>query len=156
MAAAVRTAASPTRPVVVGVDGSPRSAHALRWAAEEAQLRGAEVIAVHACEAPSRIAPYAPVHPSGPGPERLLRDGQTHLADLVLDALGVSGGGAVRQVCEQTSPVRALLAHARGASLLVVAAGGDVAGGAGIGPTALACVRNAGCPVVVLPVEHGG
>ena len=40
-------------PVVVGVDGGPRSARALRWAAEEAWRRYTEVVAVHACIAPA-------------------------------------------------------------------------------------------------------
>lgn len=34
--------------IVVGVDGSPASHAALRWAAEEAALRGAAIVAVHA------------------------------------------------------------------------------------------------------------
>jgi len=31
--------------VVVGVDGSPGASDALRWAAKEAQLRGADLVA---------------------------------------------------------------------------------------------------------------
>ena len=34
--------------IVVGVDGSPESLEALRWAAQEARLRGATLRAVHA------------------------------------------------------------------------------------------------------------
>ena len=152
-AAPMRVGPSMAGPVVVGVDGGPRSIRALRWAAEEARLRGAVVIAVHACESPGPVAPYAPVHPQQPGWEQQLRDEENHLADLVRDALGVPGVVEVRQVCEPTSPVRALLAHADGAALLVLATSADTTGGTGIGATALACVRHAPCPVVVLPSE---
>ena len=48
---------------------------------------------------------------------------------------------------------RALLTHAAGASLLVLATSVDLATGTGVGATALACVRRAPCPVVVLPNE---
>ena len=48
------------RRIVVGVDSSAESAAALRWACREASLRGAEVHAVHAIEAPCHsTASYA-------------------------------------------------------------------------------------------------
>src|SRR3954470_23673210 len=40
---------SPDRPVVVGVDGSPASIRALRWACEDAALRGVSLRAVAVC-----------------------------------------------------------------------------------------------------------
>src|ERR1700758_3327812 len=52
------------RRIVVGVDGSAESATPLHWACREASLRGAEVHAVHAREAPCHsMASYAvPAH----------------------------------------------------------------------------------------------
>ncbi|WP_127508515.1 universal stress protein [Actinoplanes solisilvae] len=44
-------------PVVVGVDGSARSARALEFAAGEASLRGAELIAVHVWRTPALAGP---------------------------------------------------------------------------------------------------
>jgi len=38
--------------IVVGVDGSEPGSEALRWAADEAALRGAELVAVHAWDYP--------------------------------------------------------------------------------------------------------
>ena len=40
------------QPIVVGVDGSPGSRQALRWACSEAALRGVSVVAVMAWEPP--------------------------------------------------------------------------------------------------------
>jgi nucleotide-binding universal stress UspA family protein len=48
-----RDAGRPAGPVVVGVDGSRTSAFALVFAAEEAALRGAELIVLHAWDAAS-------------------------------------------------------------------------------------------------------
>jgi len=134
-------------PVVVGVDGMPRSVGALRWAADEALHRGVGLVAVHACEPAGPIAPYAPVPERGPDLDRETE----HLADLVRLALGDEPRVPVRQVCEPTTATRALLARGRGASLLVLATSADIATGVGIGATALACVRHPPCPVVLLP-----
>jgi nucleotide-binding universal stress UspA family protein len=137
--------------VVVGVDGTYRSIGALRWAADEARRRGVGLLAVHACDPAPRVASYAPVHPQAPAPEVVLGSEREHLADLIRTAFGADPGVAVRQVCEPTSPIRALLAHGRGACLLVLATSTDLVSGIGIGSTALALVRHPPCPVVVLP-----
>ncbi len=138
-------------PVVVGVDGTPRSVGALRWAADEAARRGVELVAVHACGVEPVIASYAPVHPSRPDPEEILGTEHDHLAELVRSALGEHPAVPVRAICEATSAIRALLGYGHDASLLVLATSTDQASGVGVGSTALACVRNPPCPVVVLP-----
>lgn len=139
-------------PVVVGVDSTHRSVEALRWAADEAARRGVELHAVHACEPGGHTASYAPVHPTTLAPDQLIGIETEHLADIVRGALGEQPSVPVRQVCEPTSPIRALLAHGQGASLLVLATSMDLVTGVGLGSTALACVRHPPCPVLVLPI----
>lgn len=46
---------APRRRVVVGVDGSPSSCAAVRWAAEYARLVGGVMEAIHAWDTPSAI-----------------------------------------------------------------------------------------------------
>ena len=72
-----------TRRIVVGVDGSETSRHALRWAAEEALAHDAELNVVHAWDSPSpgagvglspgRRAPAAVEEQHGAA-EQLVRD----------------------------------------------------------------------------------
>ena len=49
--------------IVVGIDGSDASKNALRWAVEDARARGAEVVALHAYEAPVSVLDAAPATP---------------------------------------------------------------------------------------------
>lgn len=49
--------------IVVGVDGSPASVRALRWALDQAELTGAAIQAVCAWEGSSGRGPKVPVYP---------------------------------------------------------------------------------------------
>jgi nucleotide-binding universal stress UspA family protein len=141
-----------TRTIVVGVDGAPRTVAALRWAASEALRRDAEVVAVHAWDNVLRPATYAPVSDCTDPDESAER-----AANLLTGAVRTAFGGAppvpVRPVVDDRAVVPALLSQARRAELLVVAtrAPDGRPFDTGPGSTTLSCLRQAPCPVVVLP-----
>ena len=144
------------RRVVVGVDGTPRTVAALRWAAAEAMRRDAELHAVHAWGNALRPASYAPVADRGT-PDECARRAAARLAETVRAAFGASPPVPVRELVDDRAVVPALLDHARDAELLVVATRSGAAGGrpgeSGPGSTTLSCLRQAPCPVVVLPTD---
>lgn len=136
--------------IVVGVDGSPSSREALRWALRQAALTGAVVDAVTAWRDPSSYGGYA----------WLVED--TAYRDLAAKALSESvsatvapdSGVSVRQLVVQGHPARVLLDAARGADLLVVGSRGHggITGGL-LGSVGQHCIQHASCPVVVVR-EH--
>jgi nucleotide-binding universal stress UspA family protein len=141
--------------VVVGVDGAPRTIAALRWAASEALRRDAELVAVHAWGSMVRPASYAPVG-AGASPDECATQAAEVLAAAVRTAFGAAPPVPVRQVVDPRAVVPALLDHARDAELLVVATrtgAGARPGESGPGSTTLSCLRQAPCPVVVLPTD---
>jgi nucleotide-binding universal stress UspA family protein len=140
------------RRVVVGVDGTARTVAALRWAATEARRREAELYAVHAWGSALRPASYAPVADYST-PDECARRAAARLAETVRAAFGSTPPVPVREVVDDRAVVPALLDHARGAELLVVAtrSGGGRPGESGPGSITLSCLRQAPCPVVVLP-----
>jgi nucleotide-binding universal stress UspA family protein len=135
------------RRIVVGVDGSAESAVALHWACREASLRGAEVHAVHAREAPVRgVASYAV------RPQALPAD-----ADADVDVMwrsvmpDLATGVPVRTEVASGLTARILLERCEGADMLVLGSAGDAAGPSrSAGPVIRACLRRAPCPVVVI------
>lgn len=140
-----------TRRVVVGVDCTARSVAALRWAATEALRRDAELYAVHAWGSALRPASYAPVAERST-PDECARRAAARLAETVHVAFGAPPPVGVREVVDDRAVVPALLHHARDAELLVIATRRSGAPGeSGPGSTTLACLRQATCPVVVLP-----
>jgi nucleotide-binding universal stress UspA family protein len=140
--------------IVVGVDGAPRTIAALRWAASEALRRDAEIVAVHAWGTVLRPASYAPVGDCA-DPDESARRAAGLLARAVRTAFGDTAPVPVRELVDDRAVVPALLSQARRAELLVVATrASDVPGGrfdSGPGSTTLSCLRQAPCPVVVLP-----
>jgi nucleotide-binding universal stress UspA family protein len=140
-------------PIVVGVSPVTGSPNALRWAAEEALLRKAELVAVLAWR-----PPRAPAAPGGrPPPTVVSVGGEDHakvaeesLREFVVTALGSADGVRCRAV--RGTAASALLAAARDAELLVV---GEPRPGrmASVRASLVApqVVHRAPCPVVVMP-----
>jgi nucleotide-binding universal stress UspA family protein len=136
--------------IVVGVDGSPSSLDALRWAIAQAHLSGAVVEAVTAWDYPPTYGWSIPV------PDDALATGaRTALADSVREAAGPDGPAAqIHASVVHGNAAQVLLEAARGADLLVVGNRGH--GGfaeAMLGSVGQHCVQHAPCPVVI--VRHG-
>jgi nucleotide-binding universal stress UspA family protein len=137
--------------IVVGVDGAPRTIAALRWAASEALRRDAEVVAVHAWGSIPRHASYAPVTDCT-DPDESARQAADLLSAAVRRAFGDAPPVPVRELVDDRAVVPALLSQARRAELLVVATRApDGRFDSGPGATTLSCLRQAPCPVVMLP-----
>jgi len=142
-----------TRPtIVVGVSGSRASEEALRWAADEARRRDADVRAVLCWSAESR-AYYAPPH----GPQE--NGSHEHARRLAATLREILGGdeppGLTTEVVEGTAE-RALIARSAGADLLVLGSTSSALAGGAVGPVVRACLYRAHCPVVVIGPSGDG
>jgi nucleotide-binding universal stress UspA family protein len=138
---------SPPRPIVVGVDGSPASVEALRWAAGVAQTRHCELVAVGVWE-PHAMASYAP---SAVASVDARERAEHALTTAVRDVAAAAPSVRVRQVPAAGLAARVLLRQAQGADLLVLGGRRHATPFTpAAGPVALACLRCAPCPVVVV------
>ena len=138
-----------SRPVVVGVDGSPASLAALRWAVEDARRRGCGVDAVTAWHADYGVM-------IGPLPAEVFADvspqAMKAAAQRVLDR-SVEGfeGVEIRQILVEGDARDVLFKAAEDAALLVVGnRGHSRLVEAIIGSVSAYCVHHASCPVVVV------
>ncbi|MFD7658167.1 universal stress protein [Actinosynnema sp. NPDC059797] len=134
-------------PIVVGIDGTPASERALRWAMDEALQRGAPLHVVNA---------YA-YEPLADWTMLTEQDARARSEALVEDALREAAVGRLEfpriiRHCVRGPAAEALEQRARGAAMLVVAAhGGSRFRQVLMGSTSAHCVRHAETPVVVLP-----
>ena len=149
--AAMNTAHGKPR-IVVGVDESPASLAALRWAAREAGLRATRLQVVQAWErARWRVAPYAScVRLRGTDEARAAAGAR--LEGAVRTMLGPASAIPVTVEVAEGLATQVLLDRAAGAELLVL---GGVAstGRDAIGPVARDCLRHPPCPIVVVSWE---
>ncbi len=130
--------------VVVGVDGSPGSQSAVRWAAQQATLTGATLLAVSSWRWPNYITRVPP------GID-LAKDTKRTLDDVLEQALSGSENVTVTRHVVEGPPGPVLVAQSHDASLLVVGAQGRaVFTGMLLGSVAEYCVRHGSCPVVVV------
>jgi nucleotide-binding universal stress UspA family protein len=136
--------------IVVGVDGSASSAQALRWAAEEARVRGSRLEAIQAWEGTIGRIPSRPTSD----------EASKHHADEVL-AAAVAGLPADERPAKidsravQGKAAAVLIEASAGADLLVVGShghGGVV--GAVLGSVSHRVAEHAHCPVVIVREPH--
>ena len=137
--------------IVVGIDDSEQARAALRWAAEQARYRSARLRVVHA---------FQPHHLAGVfgiaklQPDAVWRaDATRWLADVVREEIGDDVSELELEAhAAQHGPAAAVLAAAAGAELIVVGSRGRGATGSALhGSVSSAVLRQARCPVVVVP-----
>lgn len=138
-----------TGPVVVGVDGSPQSLQALRWAADQALLQHAELHIVVAWNVPNTLGWSVPL-PEDFDPAEPARQVVADAEKLVSqDYPGV----VVKPHIEEGLAKKAIAdaAKALGASLLVVGARGyGEVTGLLMGSVSQYLAVHAECPVVIV------
>jgi nucleotide-binding universal stress UspA family protein len=111
--------------IVIGLDGSAGSAHALRWAIDMAKRLGGEIVAVHVDSLPTYIpAPMGIVPPAETPEQRAdLREAFSTEWCLPLRKSGVR----YRSVLEESTPISAALIEVglrEGADMIVVGSRG--------------------------------
>jgi nucleotide-binding universal stress UspA family protein len=143
--------------IVVGVDGSPPSVAALRWAAEEAALRDAALVALHAWS----YVPAAPIAepgmipmPAGDLPGYLDAEQGAARAELegaIADAFPAGAPVAIDERLVEDSAGDALVSAGAEADLLVVGSSGRSGlTSVLLGSVSRHVVSHAHCPVVVV------
>jgi nucleotide-binding universal stress UspA family protein len=138
--------------IVVGIDTSDHAKAALRWALEEAQLRQATVVAIHAWEPPV-VAPGLEPAPQLNIAAVLaeLRDAADRLARRIVEEVaGQEPPVTVEPTAVEGPAATALVEAAEDADLLVVGSRG-LGGFRGLllGSVSQQCVQHAPCPVLV-------
>jgi nucleotide-binding universal stress UspA family protein len=137
--------------IVVGVDSSAEALRALRWALEEAALRGAELQLVHSYPTPELTALPAVV--TLPSDEELRRAAEDIL-DEALEAVGGPGDVPIVKSVRAGGAAAVLTEVAADAQLMVVGARG-LGGFRGLllGSVTHQVVAHSPCPVVVVVPE---
>ncbi|MFF4764503.1 universal stress protein [Streptomyces sp. NPDC001292] len=140
--------------VVVGVDGSPSSHAALRWAVRYAGLVGGTVDVVAAWDLPGAYG-WSALAVDADFDEAVARQ---WLSQELSEVLGAEEAASVRALVVRGNTVEVLLTAAEGAEALVVGSRGR--GGfarALLGSVSQHVAAHARCPVVIVrPESRGG
>ncbi|MBM9469487.1 universal stress protein [Nakamurella leprariae] len=139
----------PRARVVVGVDGSDGSRHAARWAAAEADRRGAELDLIHAVSLP--VMGFAGFNPFDRDVQDLLRRESEHLLDTVHEQVRQAHPHLpIRSRAVLERPAEALVHASTDAAFAVVGAHASRFTGAVLGSVSLAVASGSRVPVVVV------
>jgi nucleotide-binding universal stress UspA family protein len=143
-------------PVVVGVDGSPLSEEAIGFALEEAALRGAELVALHAWSHPVSTGP-GDMMPLVYDEEDLRANEERVLAESVAGWSQRYPEVPVTRRLVRGRPARALVEESQAAQLVVVGAlgrGGFT--GLILGSVSQAVLHHSACPLAIVRHDQGG
>lgn len=145
MGAAMRNAYSPSRPVVIGIDGSRSAVQAALWAVEEAVDRGVSLRLVYAIDSSES-------NPSVATPELGVAEGAIRDAFAAIES--THKPVTIEAEIVHDRPVAALLKESRSAAMVCVGSAGlKNAVNGRIGSTAAALVASAHCAVAVTPMS---
>ena len=135
--------------IAVGVDGSQSALDAVRWAAEEARVRGTSLRLVHACDVPSGYPDGFVGH--GQLRDALAAQGQDALAQAEKAVEEAAPGLRVETVMHMAGVVPALVEESGTAAQLVLGTRG-LGGFTGllVGSTAVELASRSRCPLVVV------
>ena len=139
--------------IVVGIDGSPGSAEALKFAVSEARLRKAKLKAVTAWTLTYVAAPIGMMAPIDEALIPELQDNAKTVLDQALAAaLGPEPDLEIEKAVLEGTPAQVLVDAAQGADLLVVGTRGH-GGFTGLllGSVSQQAAHHAPCPVVIVP-----
>ncbi len=140
--------------IVVGVDGSPPSRAALRWAVRQAVLTDGRVDAIMAWQAPVVPYGYAWVPISVDEADHLEQDTRKALDAAISEEVGPADRHRVTARVINGHPAEVLLEACAGADLLVVGSRGHGAfAEALLGSVGQYCVHHAHCPVLIIRGE---
>jgi nucleotide-binding universal stress UspA family protein len=143
---------APGRRIVVGVDGSPQSKAALRWAMTQAPLIGATVEATIAWQNPSMDEYCYGSSTVIDGDQNLAAIAEKVLAETIAEVAGEQSVHVETQThIIQGHPAEALVDAATGAQLLVLGRGYGTFAGILLGSVSHHSVQHAPCPVVIVP-----
>jgi len=147
------------RTIVVGIDGSEASKIVLRWAIDEAVLRGDRVTAIHAyLPFDATWAALPEVALASIPPETLEQDAQERAETVLRQALAEFDTDVeVTALATAGRPSDVLLEASRGADLLVVGSRGHGGfRGLLLGSVSHQVVTHAVVPTVVVPTSQDG
>jgi nucleotide-binding universal stress UspA family protein len=137
------------KPIVVGVDGSPAATAALRWALDEAAVRGCAVHVVNAWD-------YEPLADWAETAEQRTRALSEALVEATIGEamVGRSDSPVLVRRCLRGGAAEVLESAARDGDLLVVASHtGHRLRDVVLGSTSAHCVLHATVPVLVMPAQ---
>lgn len=144
--------------IIIGIDGSPGSDAALKWAVQEATMRNVALTVVHAAAYVPDAAPKVEWF-GDPAPDELLQQLDTRAQQVLADAVQIvkdTGDHRLRIIHELSSqsPVPALVELSRKADLVVVGSRGQgLVKRMLLGSVSTGLVHHAHCPVAVIPSE---
>jgi nucleotide-binding universal stress UspA family protein len=140
--------------VVVGVDGSPGAAAALRFAFEEARMRGLPLRVVCAWEASAStyVGETFAATPDG------FLEAEHHADEVLREALGhlaLDVAADIEALAVEGHPATVLMEQARDAALLVVGSRGHgTAASLLLGSVSQKLAHHAPCPLVIVPPKR--